>query len=343
VRRAAPSSTQLAAPFLIAAFVLAGCAGGRAVGVQAAPPPELDEVEPEAGGESAAHELEATVLEIYSHLTLGNFAAYRDALAGETPVVLLGLTPGDVVVGLRPRAAGRDRRLYRATAPTVLSKNLEIHLSDDASVGWTFDEMSYRVPYGGRIAAIPVRNTSLFVRDIDRWVLIVEHQSYPSSIDDLRADAAAGRAAQPGRFPSLPVEGTARELVRLVGLLHNAEPRDLGRRVAPGGDTLVLLPDRDHELHGAEAVDGPSLATLFGPNTTVGLRDYRIGMAKNESVAWMAANLVVRTVVNDEQVDLGLRGTYVFRKAARGWELVQMHISAPLSEMALSRRVFGAP
>jgi ketosteroid isomerase-like protein len=327
---------------LAALLALACNRGGRAVGVQAPAEPEPDVVESEPTGAPAARDLEATVLEIYSHLTLGNFAAYRDALASETSVVLFGVTPADVVVGLLPRGAGRDRRLYGVMAPTVLAKNLEIHLSDDASVGWTFDEMSYRVPYGGRVAAIPVRNTSLFVREIDRWVLVLEHQSYPTAIDDLRAEAAAGRREQPRRFPSLPVDGPAREIVRLVGLLHNAEPRDLGRRVAPGGDTLVLLPDRDHELHGAEAVDGPSLATLFGPNTTVGLRDYRIGLARSERVAWMAANLVVRTVVNDEQVDIGMRGTYVFRKDARGWELVQLHVSAPVSEDALSRRLFGA-
>ena len=322
---------------------LAACGGNGPVEVTAPVRAEPDEEEGGPDLELLTRELEATVLEIYSHITLGNFAAFRDTLAGEEPVVLIGPRPSDIVVGLRPRAAGNDRRLYRALAPTILSKNLEIHLSQDGSVGWTFDETSYRVPYGGRVASIPIRNTSLFVRDFDRWVLVMEHQSYATSIDDLRAAAAAERSEQPARFPSRHKVEPARELVRLVGLLHNSDPRDLGRRIAPGDATLVLLPDRDHELHGPDAAAGPALATVFGPSTTVGLRDYRVGVAKNGTVAWLAANLVLRTVVNDQQVDIGMRGTYVFRRGERDWQLVQMHISAPVGERELSRRLFGSP
>ena len=328
-------------PRLLAALALAACGGNGPVEIQI--PAQAEPDEPESGPEPAQleRELEATVLEIYSHLTLGNFAAFRDSLASEEPVVLLGVRPRDVLVGVAPAAAASDRRLFAAMAPTILAKNLEIHLSPDGSAAWTFDEISYRVTYEGRVASIPIRSTSLFVRDIDRWVLVAEHQSYPSGVDELRARAAAGRAEQPRRFPSRHTGEPARELVRLVGLLHNAEPRDLGRRVSPGASTLVLLPDADHELRGREAVDGPSLATLFGPGATVGLRDYHIGTAKSETVAWMAANLVVRTVVNDEKVDIGMRGTYVFRRGERDWELVQMHVSAPVSEAELGRRVFG--
>jgi hypothetical protein len=322
---------------------LAACGGAGQIEVPIAARADTEDPQAAPDAELLAHDLEATVLEMYSHISLGNLAAYRDSLASEEPVVLFGMRPDDVLVGRQPAGAARDRRLFAAMSPTILSKNLEIHLSADGSVGWTFDEMSYRVAYAGRMASIPIRNTSLFVRDFDRWVLVMEHQSYPTAVADLRAAAAAGRSAPPRRFASRQDVEPARELVRLVGLLHNAEPRDLGRRVAPDGATLVLLPDASGELRGRDAAVGPSLATLFGPNTTVGLRDYRIGEAKNQTIAWMAANLVLRTAVNDQQVDIGLRGTYVFRRTAGEWELVQMHISAPLGERELGRRVFGTP
>jgi hypothetical protein len=332
------------ASLLTLALALAAACGGtrRVVAPATVAGPETPDAETPIGRDAAAHDLEATVLEIYSHLTLGNFAAFRDTLAGEEPVSLIGVTPGDVVVGMRPRGAGYDRRLYQATSPTVLAKNLEVHLSPDGSVGWTFDEMSYRVPHEGRTASIPVRNTSLFVRDIDRWVLVLEHQSYPTPLDDLRAAAAARHLPRPASFAARPLPAPARDLVRLVDLLHDADRR--GRvKVASGAEALVLLPDRDHELHGAEAADAPALAALFGPRTTVSVRDPRLGLARSGEIAWMAANLMVRTVVNDEPVEIGLRGTYVFRRVGRSWELVQMHVSAPVTERELGRRVFGAP
>jgi hypothetical protein len=331
------------ASLIALAVALAACGGSRRVIAPATVAgPETPEADAPTGRDAAAHDLEATVLETYSHLTLGNFAAFRDTLAGDEPVTLIGVTPGDVVTGMRPREAGYDRRLYQATSPTVLAKNLEVHLSQDGSVGWTFDEMSYRVPHEGRTASIPVRNTSLFVRDIDRWVLVLEHQSYPTAIDDLRAAAASRHLPRPATFAARPLPAPARDLVRLVDLLHDADRR--GRvRVASGREALVLLPDRDHELHGADATDAPALAALFGPRTTVSVRDPRLGLARSGEVAWVAANLMVRTAVNDEPVEIGLRGTYVFRRVGRTWELVQMHVSAPVTERELGRRVFGSP
>ena len=319
---------------------LAGCPGRRAAAVTM-DPGDVAAEDPELPRDTLMRDLEATVMENYSHLTLGNFGAFRDGLSEEVPVTLLGVTPKDVVVGRRPAGAGRDRRLYRVLGPTLLTKNLEIQLSADGSVGWMFDEMSVRVPYAGRVASIPIRNTSVFVRDFDRWVLVLEHQSYALSIDEVRGMAAARELHAPRRFDSRTEVAPARELLRLVGQLHNAAPtaRLTSVRSAPG--TLLLLPARDHELRGADAAHAPSLAALFGPGTTVGLRDYRLGLGKNETVAWMAANLVVRTVINDDQIDLGLRGSYVFERGEGGWEVVQMHVSAPLPERDLSRRLFG--
>ena len=309
--------------------------------VETVMPADVHQETPEVPREVLGHDLEATVIENYSHLSLGNFGAFRDALAQDQPVAIIGVTPGDVVTGRRPPDAARDRRLYRVLGPTLLSKNLDVHLSADGSVGWTFDEMSYRVPYQGRTASIPIRSTELYLRDFDRWVLVMQHQSYAVSIDDLRTLASSGALEEPKRFPSRAVEKGSRELIALVGRLHN-ESGPIER----GDGVLVLLPDRDHELRGTDAAQASSLAALFGAGSTVGLRDYRIAFAKNGRIAWMAANLVVRTTVGEGStaaVDIGLRGTYVFEKTAAGWEVAQMHISAAVPEGELSRRMFGTP
>lgn len=328
---------------LAACLALAGGCPRPAPPEPRPPPPDTRPDTSDVPLDVLRHDLEATVMENYSHLTLGNFGAFRDGLAGDQSVTLIGVLPNDVVVGRRPRDAARDRRLYPMLGPTILAKNLEVSTADDGSVGWMFDEMSYRVPYGGRTASIPIRNTGVYVRDFDRWVLALEHLSYAVSIDDLRGMAANGTLEEPRRFDSQVQAAPARELIALVGKLHNAGPSQAMPPVRAAPGTLLLLPDRDHELRGDAAQVAPSLSSVFGPSTTVGVRDYRVGVAKNGVVAWMSANLVVRTLVNDTRVDIGLRGSYVFIDSGKGWELAQMHLSAPVTERELSRRTFGTP
>jgi hypothetical protein len=325
----------------LAAATAAGCPANNNNGADTVNPADVPQEMPEVPRDVLAHDLEATVIENYAHLTLGNFSAFRDGLSQAQPVTLLGVTPDDVVVGRRPLGASRDRRLYRVLGPTLLSKNLDVHLSADGFVGWTFDEMSYRVPYQGRTASIPIRSTELYMRDFDRWVLVMQHQSFAVSFDDMRTLAGSGALEEPKHFASRAINKSSRDLVALVGRLHNGTGP-----IAKGDGVLVLLPDRDHEVRGADAAQTSSLAALFGAGTTVGLRDYRIDIAKGGHIAWMAANLVVRTSVSEKSegaVDIGLRGTYVFRLAESGWEVVQMHISAAVPEGELSRRMFGTP
>jgi hypothetical protein len=294
------------------------------------------------GLEGLERDLEATVLENYSQLTLGNIEAYREGISANERVVLFGLSPLDVVLDHRQTA--RDRRLYRRLGPTLLSKNLDVHLSTDGSVGWVFDDVSYRVPYIGREASIPIRTTAMFVRDVERWVMVMEHQSYALPIDEIISMGAAGRLPQPRRFKTIfdKKSGQARQVLSIVGRLHNDDSERYRRRkIASADDALVVLPGPD-EHHGNFANQSPSLASLFGDGTTVGIRDYRIQVARSKEVAWMAANLVVHTTVNDDAVEFGLRGTYVLEnRENHGWMVVQMHVAAPIFERELSRRVFG--
>jgi ketosteroid isomerase-like protein len=284
--------------------------------------------------------LAGSIVDLYGHISLGNTRAYFDILASDQPIVLVGVTSDSVVVGRSPRAATRDRRFLRSFGPTLLAKNLEVRLSQDTSVGWVFDEMSYRVQYLERIASIPIRQTSIWVRDFDRWVEVLEHWSYSMPIEDLKRMGSAGSLPPPARFPAAPPIGAARPILGLVARLHNDDGADRANLLAEGDDLLVLLPGS--ELHGAEAREAPTLAELFGPGSTVAVRDHRLAMAKNGEVAWLLANLAIRTTVNDEVVELGLRATYVLASGADGWRAAQVHVSAPVTIRELSRRVFGS-
>jgi hypothetical protein len=292
-----------------------------------------------------ARDLEATVLENYMQLTLGNFEAYADGIARDRDIVLIGISARDLVVGKEPAGARRDRRPYSDLGVKLLAKNLDVHLSEDASVGWVHDDVSYRVAYSEREASIPLRFTGVFVRDVDRWVMVVEHMSYAIPVEEVIVLARAGKLAQPRRVCGGKHCGDKKaEHVRdVVRALHSGGPHP--DRVTTDARSLLLWPDPDEEYAVAETSNAPRLAELFGPDARVEVALARVSVGRSRKVAWAVANLTVRT--NDEDaLVIRLRGTYVLelvriRTNEFRWKIVQAHVSVPIEEAELSRRVFG--
>jgi ketosteroid isomerase-like protein len=327
---------------VLSLLLVVGACGGSTK--QAAPVADVVE-EPALGREGLRRDLEATVLEGYSQLTLGNLDAYREGIAADRQITLVGVSPRDVVMGRTPRALSRDRRLYRDLGPTILSKNLDVHLSRDGSVGWIYDEISYRVPYMGRTASIPIRRTALYVRDLDRWLLVMEHESYALPVGEIVDLAARGALEPPRRLDRRyhRTEGPSSLLLRMIERLQEASDSYRRQRVAADEEALLLLPHPEGEIYGAEVPLSASVAGLFGAGASVSLRDYRVFVSPSISSAWIAANLAVTTIVRDEPVEIGLRATYVLENRDKwGWQVVQTHVSAPLLPAELSRLVFGA-
>lgn len=323
-------------------FFLALCACSGSSKRPVALPVVEQESREDTGIDELRHDLESTVLENYNQLSLGNIEAYRDGIASDREIVMVGVTPRDLVLGKDPKGLSRDRRLYRQREPKLLSKNLDVHLSADASVGWVFDELSVRVQYLDREASIPVRATSVYVRDVERWLLVAEHLSYAIALDELVTLAARDELSQVAGMKSKRAQDheLSATLIGLVGHLHNGGS-DEGV-FEESERSLLLLPDPDMEFHGDRARSVAPLAELIGPGTMVGVRDFRITVGANQQNAWMVANLLVKTAKNGEPLEVGLRGSYVFAKRNEDdWIIVQAHVSAPLREEQISERVFG--
>ncbi len=290
------------------------------------------------------------MIENYALVELGNVDAYADRIALDRPVALFGVQPDDSTVGIAPSSLFVDRRLFPGRRTRLLTRNLDIHLSRDRSVGWLFDEISYRVPFRGREASIPIRVTSVYTRDIDRWVVAAQHMSYAIPIDELVAAARSGRAPAPARFQTgYPAGGPATGLRRIAWRVISGAigPHYRERRMADTPDALVLLPGPRQEYAGARVHEAPTLAELFaapdGEEADVDIGEHRIELARNGEVAWMAANLGVSTADDEgEPVTVELRGTFVFEeRPGEGWLLVQTHVSAPVSADTIAERVFG--
>jgi hypothetical protein len=95
-------------------------------------------------------------------------AAIIDPAVGRAAI---GVGPSDLVVG--PVASGRWPVTAVAGRPTtVVSRALEVHVADDESLGWAYDEATLELPMCGRVAAIPLRVFQVYARDADRWTLV---------------------------------------------------------------------------------------------------------------------------------------------------------------------------
>ena len=316
------------------AFAAPGCRRPPERTAAAEPSTRLD---PALGRSELLRDLEATVLENYQHLSLGNTESYIDSLARDRGVALLGVTPRALVMGRSP-PAWVSRRLYANRRPRILSKNLDVHLARADAVGWAYDEVSYRVRYTGREASIPLRTTQLYLRDIGRWVLAAEHVSYALPIAVTLELLRGGRLSPPRAFESAASSypQTARELLAILDRLHN-QPGAAAEVMAVKESSLLLLPDPELEFRGGDIAGAPALATLFGDSAEVEVRDRRVAFGPGREVAWIVANLEVRGAAAET---LGLRGTYVFEREEDSWRLVQVHIAVPLEEHELSQRVF---
>ncbi len=290
-------------------------------------------------------DLEATVLEGYMQLTLGNIEAYADGIARDKDIALIGIAPRAVVLGRNPRAVSRDRRPFRGIDAKFYSKNLDVNLSRDGAVGWSYDEVSYRVRFLDREASIPIRLTSIFIRDIDRWVLVHEHMSYALPIEEVVALARAGRLRSPRALcKKKKCDSESPGLRRIVEGLLASKGEAWFQRLASADHALVVWPGPEHEYHGKEVLDAPSLAELFGPGAALSIHDYRAFVGPGRKVAWVVANLDATT--GDGELTIGMRATFILSVARVAtnkfaWKIVQAHVSVPIDAGELSRRVFG--
>ena len=299
---------------------------------------ELDRVELE-------EELETQVLENYQQLSLGNIASYWDSVAENKKIALVGVHPVDLVLGMRDTVDMLDRRLYRNRSPTIFSKNLDRHITKDQSIGWTYDEVSYRLFVGNKLAAVPIRKTLVLARDVDRWVTVSEHQSYAMTIREAQNLAFTKDLLEARRFKTtinVP-EPVSKEILALVSRAHNGGLREEDISVSSVAKSLVLWPGPLNEFWGGEILSAPSLAEQLDKNVTIKIKDIFLDQSKSKNQVWGIINLVAIASKGASSYQLGLRGSYFFEResTSKRWKLMQAHLAVPIEEHLLSKILFG--
>ncbi len=279
-------------------------------------------------------ELESAVLEILGQLTLGNLEIYADALRTDKPVTLLGARASDTFVGDGRDAVGVTRLPLLDREPEFISKNLDQRIAATGELAWTYDEVSLRFLVDGRIASLPLRLSLIFTRDVDRWVIVHDHWSFPISVPEIDRLSRAGELPVAEGLDPRRDSPSADALVKLVGQLENGDPRIREQRLSRAAGSLIVLPGIDGEYRETKIDSAPTLVELFAGGRTVGLRSHRVESTASGEAAWMIADLVVR---GSDDLEIGLRASYVFEHSSSGWKVLHSHVSVPIPDGYLER------
>lgn len=314
-----------------ATFIAAGCGSPP----RRASPPLADQI---SNGDRDQRqvllaELQAEVFDAYDR------DAPPDLETGVLPqvgAVRIGVGPGDLLFDQELAAASSRWPLMidPATPTVVRSKKLELHVADDRSAGWMFDEVSWRIEVCKRTLVIPLRLTAMYARDGDRWVLAVEHLSTGASMPE--------EGGMIGR--SVPAAQVSAELADEISASVTAEltaPIAESPLVSFGPEAVLLGPAWHQEWHGPD-IGGQQL--VLG---TLGAEDRReerrIGVVghtvASATVAYWVGNLVANA---PDGARTRLRGSFILEKRSGRWAVVQAHVSLPVDDETLARSSVGS-
>lgn len=322
------SGARLAGLALLATLFAPACGGAPRVRTGLTPQPYATPAVVDRAG--LVDEVAQTVRESYRALNGGYEEAYLDGLARDARLVLIDVG-SEVVVGFDPLACRLRRQIADARSEFV-SRRLDVQVSDDGTVAWTHDALSYRAWRGGRRVLVPLRATAVFERRTGRWLVVQQHVSYALLDEDLRAVAPARAPLPVGELGEHTSPGGESARALVLGLI---------RGTAKSAPSFVIGPTPDAELHGADARRAGTIPLQLGDGSVARVRDLRVTLSRSARVAWAAANLEATLPGADGDTTLALRATWVLVRASEGdaWLVAQTHLSAPVS---LVERVFGA-
>ncbi len=318
---------------------LAACNGNqpapRTPLVDSAPVSESD------GAGRLVRELELEVIASYQRVSIDAAAAAVVAAAGaidpSVGLTVFGVGPDDVA--LRSAPDERWPVVDIAGRPIdVVSRRLELSLSADRSVGWSYDEISLRLPMCGHVASIPLRVAQVYVRDSERWTLVAEHAAYAQPMGRW-LDAAKGPDG--GRVTTAVEKQLESEAAQ--DALRVALDPDGDRAVWDGGPGgLAVWPDPLHVLRRGGARSGPTLAQSLGA-TAITVEGLRLALGPTRSVAIASAALIARLprLSEADAIDVRLRGTFVIERVGEVWLVRFALVSTPITTGALVGRTVG--
>jgi ketosteroid isomerase-like protein len=313
---------------LAVAPLAAACGAGTGTVVRT----PLAPLEGDRAGDRAAllKDLDSSVREAYAAYSGGYQEAYLDSLAHDRSLILIDVRPQAVQVGYSPAAVGL-RTLFPGKPVTLVSKRLQMNLSQDCTCAWTFDEVSCRILHEGRRLIVPVRLTQTYERRAGRWLVVLAHGSYALPLGEI--DRLATEDDELGERGKL---GTAvpRDADAILALLQTLP-------WARKGPLRVIGPATGQDWQG-EAAGPMASPRAWLPDTSVVTTDeIRLRISATAQTAWGAATMTVSHGSAGQPTVVPLRVSWVFSRGGGGWTVSQVHASMAVRRDALAEYAFG--
>lgn len=326
------------APVVALLCALAGCPKNPPVKQAIADAEDLG-IDLQLDHDALVADLETSIREAHRALSDGYDEAYLDGLSRDARLTMIELGPTPLI-GYDPAVCALRKQFDERVE--FVSKRLDVQVSQDGQVGWSYDELSYRVWHRGRRAIIPVRATGVYERRGGKWLLVQEHLSYGIPDDEALAAVAEGRIARPQPIGTYTAPGKPALEVRdlLQRIITDADDTRL-TAVSAAPSALFLGPDPGQVLRGDAIKTTPTVRALLGYAASVSARDLRVKVSSTGQTAWGAATLAVELPRGERSLFFGLRATWVLERADGAWKVVQTHVSFPICRDELAARAFG--
>jgi ketosteroid isomerase-like protein len=266
---------------------------------------------------ATADEVRAVTLDGYAQVAQGYDNVYLEGVARDARVLFMGVRPGDIVAGYDGPRIAAMHRLFGDDAVDLVSKDLEVHLSRDATCAWVADDLSYRSLRGQRRAFLPLRRTAVYERLEGRWLLIAEDVSYPAP------DTMAARSAT--AVPGVIAGGSEGQAVRqrVVNVLSGADESPVSL-----DDAALTFGPHGERARGRDVGKVATPQAFFAAAAEV--TGMRVGVSRSGTVAWASASFSIGAG--------GPAGRAMFVLEKRGglWWIIQTHVSRPVTSETLA-------
>jgi hypothetical protein len=201
---------------------------------------------------------------------------------------------------------------------SIWPQGIFLGVSPDRQMAWSAAPLDYSVVFGEEVIPFHLRETNIFYRQNNQWVIAAAHYSQGLAAEEIRQGFVNGRFPAPR-----PVGDEVGQDANLLVVHFGQHLADL-TLLPVAANAYLFGPQEDDQADGAAAVQ-ELLAEMTHRYGALRLRPdgLRAGLASGGQAGWVAANVESNT----DETPLIFRLLAAYTAGDAGWELAQAHLS----------------